>query len=142
MEKTGCIYCDQGEDIEAIMLPVCDVDGYPLYFMKNQTYRGRVVLAYDQHIKKPSDMDPEKAASFFGAVYKVCCVLDRIYAPGQINTGMFADKMCHLHCHIVPKYEDGPEWGSMFLMNPEPPVLLSDADYSAQILKLAAQLAD
>lgn len=123
------MYCVKGDMISKIMLPITLVDGYPLYLMRNQTYRGRVVLAYDEHVGKIAQMEPEKCAEFFMAVQKVAKALTAVFAPGQVNIGMYADKMCHLHCHITPKYEDAPDWGGIFQMNPQPPMLLSEEEY-------------
>jgi diadenosine tetraphosphate (Ap4A) HIT family hydrolase len=49
--------------------------------------------------------------------------------PNKINYGASADKQCHLHFHIVPKYADRHNWGSTFEMMPQPKLLLSDAEY-------------
>jgi len=44
--------------------------------------------------------------------------------------------MSHLHCHITPKYPDGPDWGGIFQMNPQPPVILTDDEYENMIHKI------
>lgn len=131
-----CIYCDKDENLVKIMLPICEVDGYPLYLMKNQAYRGRVVLAYDEHIGTIAQMPEDKCEAFFNAVRKVCMVLEELFAPGQINIGMYADKMSHLHCHIVPKYPDSLDWGNVFTMNPEPQTILAEEKYADMIEKI------
>lgn len=129
MTDTGCIYCRKDDGLKQVMIPIGQVDGYPLYLMRNQTYRGRVVLAYDEHIGKMAQMEEEKCAKFFLAVRKVAKALTDVFMPGQINIGMYADKMSHLHCHITPKYENGPDWGGTFQMNPRPPVILTETEY-------------
>lgn len=132
MDK-NCMYCDKGEQLNSVMLPVCEIEGFPLYLMKNQTYRGRVVLACDGHIGKIADMDEEKSGKFFHAVYQTASILTEVFHPGQVNIGMYADKMSHLHCHITPKYPDGPDWGGIFIMDPQPPELLSGEEYEDMI---------
>ena len=129
MADETCMYCAKGDKLEQIMRPIGQVDGYPLYLLRNQTYRGRVVLAYDEHVGKLAGMEPEKCERFFLAVRKTAQALTEVFAPGQVNIGMYADKMSHLHCHIVPKYEDGPDWGGTFQMDPQPPVILAEAEY-------------
>lgn len=144
MFDPSCMYCAKGEKLASVMLPVCEVDGYPLYLYKNQMYRGRVVLAYSEHIHAIADMSAENCVKFFLAVRKTAKILTEAFAPDQINIGMYADKMCHLHCHIVPKYEGGPDWGGSFRMNSDPPVILTRAEYAeltAAIQKAAAFLA-
>ena len=135
MDK-NCMYCDKGEELRQIMLPVCEIEGFPLYLMKNQTYYGRVVLAYDEHIGKIAEMGEKKCSDFFHAVQKTAALLTEVFRPGQVNIGMYADKMSHLHCHITPKYPEGPDWGGIFQMNPQPPVLLTDVEYAEMIGKI------
>lgn len=129
MINNDCMYCNKNEQLNSVMIPICEIGGFPLYLMRNQTYRGRVVLDYGRHVGKIAEMEEERCMDFFDAVRKTAAALTAVFAPGQINIGMYADKMCHLHCHIVPKYPDGPDWGAVFRMDPQPPVLLQDKEY-------------
>ena len=47
--------------------------------------------------------------------------------------------MKHLHFHIVPKYEGGPDYGGVFRMNPGE-CYLSDDEYKDIISKIKANL--
>ena len=62
------------------------------------------------------------------------------FQPVKINYGAYSDKLGHLHVHLVPKYVDGPDYGSTFRMMPEPRILLSDADYEALAARIRAAL--
>ncbi|MBS6644583.1 MAG: HIT family protein [Clostridiaceae bacterium] len=137
----NCMYCDKGKQLQRVMLPVCEIGGFPLYLMKNQTYRGRVVLACDEHIGTIAGMEDEKSVNFFRAVQKTASILTEVFHPGQVNIGMYADKMNHLHCHITPKYPGGPDWGGTFQMDPQPPVLLSYEEYEVMIQKIKNEAA-
>jgi diadenosine tetraphosphate (Ap4A) HIT family hydrolase len=53
---------------------------------------------------------------------------------------MYNDKGTHLHCHIVPKYEGGLHYGSVFEMNPQPGVALTDEQYRQTIEKIKQYL--
>lgn len=136
MIDESCMYCAKGDMISKIMIPIGEVDGFPLYIMRNQTYMGRVVLAYNEHIGKIAQMEQKKCAEFFLAVQKVTKALTEVFEPQQINIGMYGDKMSHLHCHITPKYENMPDWGGVFQMNPQPPVFLSEEEYE----KMSSQI--
>lgn len=136
MTELTCMYCVKEEELQKLMIPICEIDGFPLYFMRNQTYLGRVVLAYNEHIGKVTEISKEKCSQFFLAVQKVAAILTEVFKPGQINIGMYADKMSHLHCHITPKYPDAPDWGGVFQMHPQPPVLLKEEEYQGYIKKI------
>jgi diadenosine tetraphosphate (Ap4A) HIT family hydrolase len=56
-----------------------------------------------------------------------------------MNYGSFGDGLTHLHMHVVPKYKDGHNFGSMFEMNPQK-VYLSDNEYSEIINRIKAEL--
>ena len=65
-----------------------------------------------------TDLTAEENAAFFTDAAKLSKVLQDLYHPGKVNYGMYNDKGKHLHLHLVPKQEDGPEWGGVFAMNP------------------------
>lgn len=127
------MYCEKGEKLRSLMVPICEVDGFPLYLNGNQTHRGRVILACDAHIPTIAALPKEKAEAFFGAVHKVTQALTEVYHPDQINIGMYGDTVTHVHCHIVPKYQGGPDWNGVFQMSPQPPVSISEEELSRAV---------
>ena len=62
------------------------------------------------------------------------------FNPAKINYGAYSDKLPHLHVHLVPKYVDGPSWGTTFTMMPEPKQLLSEDAYAGLIAQIKAAL--
>ena len=135
-----CMYCAENGNLTDIMMPVCAVEGFKLYLHKNQTYLGRSILAYSDHVGTVAEMDAETCKAFFAAAQKVARALTEVLHPDQINLGMYADKVRHAHIHFAPKYEDGPDWGGIFQMNPMPEKRLSDAEYDEIIAKIAAAI--
>ena len=79
------------------------------------TYRGRCLVAYRSHAKELFDAG-EDLAAFASDIARAARAVDEAMKPSKINYGAYADKQCHLHFHIVPKYVDGPSWGSTFEM--------------------------
>lgn len=75
------------------------------------------------------------------AVVNSVCLKPQFLGHHTAISGAYSDKLPHLHMHLVPKYTDGPSWGTTFTMMPEPKQLLSDADYAALIGSLRAALA-
>ena len=66
--------------------------------------------------------------------------LKAAFGPAKINYGAYSDKLPHFHVHLVPKYVDGPSWGTTFTMMPEPKKLLADTDYTALVAQIRAAL--
>ena len=141
MFDNQCMYCARNENLTNLMLPICCIDGFNLYLLKNQAYLGRCVLAYHDHVGTVAEMDPQVEMRFFAAAQKVARALTNVFSPGQINMGMYADKVRHAHIHIVPKYEGGLDWGGIFQMNPQPEKLLSTQEYEQLIQKIREEIA-
>ena len=78
--------------------------------------------------ERPSPSSDEERNAFFADVNKVAKALHKVFKPNKVNYGAYGDTGCHLHMHLVPKYEGGDEWGSTFQMNPDK-IYLTDEEY-------------
>ena len=45
-------------------------------------------------------------------------LVHKAFHPDKVNYGAYGDGGCHLHFHLVPKYQGEFEWGTPFAMNP------------------------
>lgn len=138
--NNDCFYCVKDNRLSDIMIKICDLDASVLYLFKEQTYRGRCLVAYKEHKSEIFDLTDSERDTFMKDVARVARAMKEAFSPDKINYGAYADKMTHLHYHIVPKYEGGPSWGGTFDMMPEPKTLLTDEEYSALIEKIKAHL--
>ncbi|BCZ46113.1 HIT family protein [Clostridium gelidum] len=135
----NCFYCSKNEDLDSLMIKICDLDVSTVYLFKEQTYKGRCNVVFKEHKSEITDLTEEEAATFIKDIRKVAVAIQKTFNPNKINYGAFADTMKHLHFHVVPKYEGGPSWGETFDMNPGT-VLLSDEEYSQLIIKINSNL--
>ena len=124
----NCAYCMQGELVAKFAYPVCQMDTGFLYVFKEQSKRGRVVLAHNKHVSELIDLTDEERYAFFADVAKVSRAFHAVFHPDKVNYGAYGDTGCHLHFHIVPKYKGGEEWGGTFEMN-SGRTILTDAEY-------------
>lgn len=118
MKDVNCAYCMQGELVAKFAYLVCKMDTGFLYVFKEQSHPGRLVLAHDQHISEMIQLSDEERNAFFADVAKAARAIHKVFKPNKVNYGAYGDTGCHLHMHLVPKYEGGPEWGGVFEMNP------------------------
>ena len=65
--------------------------------------------------------------------------MQNVFNPYKINYGAYSDKLSHLHFHLAPKYEGGPDFGGTFRMNPDE-VYLTDAEYADMVKKMQKAL--
>ena len=120
MKDCKCSYCGNEEALSVFGEFVCELTNSNLYIFKEQSHKGRVIVAYKEHVDDFTDLSDEERNGFFADVNLVSKALKALYNPTKVNYGMYNDKGHHLHCHLVPKYEnDEFEFGSTFEMNPK-----------------------
>ena len=139
MKDCNCGYCMRNELLDAFGIYICDLRVSSLILFKEQSKPGRVIVAYKDHVSEIVDITEEERNLFFADVTQAANALHKAFAPKKVNYGAYGDTGCHLHFHLVPKYEGGDEFGGTFQMNPGK-VYLSDAEYAEMIEKIKENL--
>lgn len=136
MKDQNCAYCMRGELLDAFGIYVCDLTVSSVILFKEQSKRGRFIVAYKDHVSELVDITEEERNAFMADVAKVATAMHKTFQPDKINYGMYGDTGCHLHMHLVPKYKDSDEWGGTFQMNPQK-TFLTEEEYNelAEALK-------
>ena len=135
-----CLYCRKDTRLTDLMIEVAPLQVSTLYLFKEQTYRGRCVVAYNGHVNELYELSDSDLTGFMQDVTRVARAMKCAFNPAKINYGAYSDKLPHLHFHLVPKYVDGPSWGTTFTMMPEPKHILGESAYSATISALRQAL--
>ena len=128
MKDPNCACCRHGDLVAAFAYPICQMYTGYLYLFKEQSKKGLVILAHNKHVSELIELTDHERNDFFTDVAAAARAVHKVFAPDKVNYGAYGDTGCHLHFHIVPKYEGGDEWGGTFQMNPGK-VTLSDAEY-------------
>jgi len=136
----NCFYCVKDDRLTNLMIEICKLESSTLYLFKEQTYKGRCVVAYNGHKSELFDLNDEERSLYMGDVARVAGALSKAFSPDKINYGAYADTMTHLHFHIVPKYKNAPSFGGTFEMSPKEKVLLKDEEYNELINKIKESL--
>lgn len=139
-ELPDCFYCRQDQRLHDLMIEIAPLRVSTLYLFKEQTYRGRCVVAYRSHVNELFELPDAEVALFMQDVANAARAMKTTLGAAKINYGAYSDKLPHLHMHLVPKYQDGPGWGTTFTMMPEPKQLLSSGEYTALIAKIKSGL--
>lgn len=129
-ELPDCLYCRKDQRLHDLMLEVSPLSVSTLYLFKEQTYRGRCVVAFHGHVNELYELSAIDLARFSQDIAVSAKAIRQAMGAAKINYGAYSDKLPHLHVHLVPKYPDGPGWGTTFAMMPEPKQLLSAAEYT------------
>ena len=134
-----CLYCTNNDTLKNLMLPIADLSVSRAFLFKEQTYRGRCLVAYNGHVNDLNELSDEVRNAFMADVARVTRAMQKAFNPEKINYGAYSDKLSHLHFHLAPKYVDGPNYGGTFQMNPGN-VYLTDEEYADMIARIKAEL--
>jgi diadenosine tetraphosphate (Ap4A) HIT family hydrolase len=138
--REACGYCMGGELLGAFGIKICDLSVSQLILFKEQSHPGRCIVAYKDHVSEITDISDEERSAFFADVNRAAKAIHAAFHPEKLNYGAYGDTGCHLHFHLVPKYEGEFEYGGTFEMNPKRKTLAPE-EYDALIAAIKAQLA-
>ena len=139
-KDSNCAYCMEGALVDKFGIKIRDLPASKVYLFREQSHRGRVIVASKHHVSEMVDLPPAERRAFLDDVATVAAALHRLFKPAKVNYGAYGDTGCHLHFHLVPKYrEDAFEWGGTFAMNPQR-TYLTDAEYADLVAKISAAL--
>ena len=134
-----CLCCTNNQTLKDLMIEFAQLSVSRAFLFKEQSYRGRGLVAYKDHVNDLNELSDADRNAFMADVARVTRAMQKAFNPVKINYGAYSDKLSHLHFHLAPKYEDGPDFGGTFQMNPGK-VYLSDAEYQELIDKIKAYL--
>jgi len=135
-----CLYCRKDQRLLDLMIEIAPLGVSTLYLFREQTHRGRCVVAYRAHVNELFELPDAELTAFTRDVARAAKAIQEACAPNKINYGAYSDKLPHLHMHLVPKYEGGANWGAPFEMMPANKKLLTDAEYAALVVAIRAKL--
>jgi diadenosine tetraphosphate (Ap4A) HIT family hydrolase len=139
-ELPDCLYCRKDQRLHDLMIEIGPLQASTLYLFKEQTHRGRCVVAYRSHVNELFELPDAELTLFMRDVARAAKAIKEAFGPKKINYGAYSDKLPHLHMHLVPKYEGSTAWGAPFEMMPAQKKLLPEAEYLSLITTIKAQL--
>ena len=138
-DPKDCLYCQNNETLHSLMIEFAQLRVSRVFLFKEQSYRGRCLVAYKDHVNDLNELSDEDRNAFMADVAQVTRAMQKAFNPVKINYGAYSDKLSHLHFHLAPKYEGGLDFGGTFQMNPQQ-TYLSDEDYQQLIDAIKAEL--
>lgn len=139
MKDSNCGYCMRGELLDKFGIFICELEVSSLILFKEQSKPGRCIVAYRDHVSEIVNISESERNAFFADVNRAAEAIHAAFHPDKLNYGAYGDTGCHLHMHLVPKYEGGDEWGGTFQMNPDK-TYLSENEYQEMIEKIKSHL--
>ena len=99
-----CLYCQNNETLHNLMIEIAQLSVSRVFLFKEQTYRGRCLVSYKDHVNDLNELSDEDRNAFMADVARVTRAMQKAFQPEKINYGAYSDKLSHLHFHLAPKY--------------------------------------
>ena len=64
----SCQYCEKGADLLEKMLPICSYRNADIYLSRDQTHKGKCIVAYRDHKKEWYELSGSEQADLIAAV--------------------------------------------------------------------------
>ncbi len=135
-----CFYCAKDERLHRLMIEIGRLETSTLYLFREQTYRGRCIVALNAHETELFRLDRETLCAFSRDVAKAAAAIQRGFGAAKINYAIYGDLVSHLHWHVVPKQKGGHNWGDPFAVHPSPGTYLSEEGYNEVIATIKQHL--
>src|SRR5436190_6647485 len=100
-ELPDCLYCRKDQRLQDLMIEIAPLGVSTLYLFKEQTYRGRCVVAYRAHVNELFELPDAELALFTRDVARAAKAIRNAMNATKINYGAYSDKLSHLHVHLV-----------------------------------------
>ena len=68
-----CLYCQNNETLHNLMIEIAQLSVSRVFLFKEQTYRGRCLVAYKDHVNDLNELSDEDRNAFMSDVARTCC---------------------------------------------------------------------
>ena len=99
-DPKDCLYCQNNETLHNLMIEIAQLSVSRVFLFKEQTYRGRCLVAYKDHVNDLNELSDEDRNAFMADVTRVTRAMQKAFQPEKINYGAYSDKLSHLHFHL------------------------------------------
>ena len=66
-----CLYCQNNETLHNLMIEIAQLSVSRVFLFKEQTYRGRCLVAYKDHVNDLNELSDEERNAFMADVVRV-----------------------------------------------------------------------
>ena len=81
----NCAYCDEGKLLDAFGIKICELPASKVYLFKEQSHRGRCIVASKFHVSEIVELSPDERHAFMDDVCKVATAIHKLFKPAKVN---------------------------------------------------------
>ena len=89
-DPKDCLYCQNNETLHNLMIEIAQLSVSRVFLFKEQTYRGRCLVAYKDHVNDLNELTDEERNAFMADVARVTRAMQKAFQPEKINYGAFS----------------------------------------------------
>ena len=106
VKDPNCAYCVEGELLAKFGYPCCEMKTGKLYVFKEQSKRGRVILAHKKHVSELIELTDEERNDYFADVAKVARAIHKVFNPDKVNYGAYGYQTSFTfpHCSKIQRW--------------------------------------
>lgn len=82
--KNDCFYCENGEKLHSLMIPICELKYSNVYLNRDQKHRGRCIVEFKDHKTEYFQLTEEENAGYFSELAKVAKAIWDEFHPDKI----------------------------------------------------------
>ena len=138
-DPKDCLYCQNNQTLHELMIEIAPLSVSRLFLFKEQNVSRALPGCLQRPCTRLEHAQRRRTERIHADVVRVTRAMQEVFNPQKINYGAYSDKLSHLHFHLAPKYEGGPDFGGTFTMNPQK-VYLTDAEYQDMVEKIKEAL--
>ena len=88
-DPKDCLYCQNNQTLHELMIEIAPLSVSRLFLFKEQTYHGRCLVAYKDHVHDLNMLSDEERNAFMADVVRVTRAMQKVFNPQKINCRTF-----------------------------------------------------
>ena len=82
-----------------------------VHLQNDADYRGYCILIFRRHAVEVHELTEQERKDWIEDISRIGAALQAACGPAKLNVTMLGNMVPHLHCHIMPRYPNDPDWG-------------------------------
>src|SRR5579871_2382993 len=103
----GCPMCPDANAADVVI----ELPSGKAHLQNDADYRGYCILIFRRHEVEIHDLSDSERAQWITDIARLGKAISAVCGPAKLNVSMLGNMVPHLHCHIMPRYPEDPEWG-------------------------------
>ena len=99
MTDQNCAYCMEGDLVAAFGIKICELPSSKVYLFKEQSHKGRVIVAHKKHVSEITELTAEERAAYIEDINHVAEALHQAFHPPFLSPEVLS--VCRLSLSIV-----------------------------------------